>query len=189
MVSGFGHFTKSWVTFVFLGSEYCEAATDKTRKVAEVRLWLLLLGSWDKRWWSLTNQELPSLTQPIRIQYVLANEKVMNRHCWTTIWSPILASHHITEGLVTTFWNSGRVGGHVYTTDGCSCSWNVLSEKVGKFWLCQFKQLYTTDSRGCSWSVLSVLFTLTSGDSENTRKQQHKETRKQHESYNRLSAC
>ena len=100
------------------------------------------------------------------IQYVLTNEKMMTWHCQTTVWSPILASHLITEGLVTTFWNSGRVGGHVYTTDGCSCSWNVLSEKVGKFWLCQFKQLYTTDSRGCSWSVLSVLFTLTSGDSD-----------------------
>ena len=51
-------------------------------------------------------------------------------------WSPILAPHHITNGLVTTFWNSGKVAGRVYTTDGC----------------------------GYSWSVLSVLFTLAPGD-------------------------
>ena len=117
-----------------------------TRKVAEIRLWLLLLESWDKRWWSLTNQELPSLTQLIRIQYVLANEKVMNRHWWTTIWSPILASHHITS--------------HHWRSDD-----NFLKQRES-WWICLYNW----------WLQLQLKCTVCTVHSDLWRLWQHKET-------------
>ena len=58
-----------------------------TRKVAEVRLWVLLLGHEikDNEAWPIRSYLPETLTSPIRFQYVLANEKMLTRHCQTTL--------------------------------------------------------------------------------------------------------